>query len=234
MDIPLRIGVVEDNDDLRASLAEVLQARGHAVVAYPSAEDLDGSPRAGAFELMLLDLNLPGEDGLSLAKRLKHSQPSLRVIMLTTRIALADRVNGYDAGADLYLPKPISVDELLAAVRAISRQISASLRSEAAPREGLVRLDTRKLSLQSAKGLVSLNRVDLTLLTSLARAPGQRLEHWQLIEAMDLEVGDAALANLPVQISRLRRKLTQLGCPGDALRSLRASGYQLCITLEIC
>jgi DNA-binding response OmpR family regulator len=234
MDIPLRIGVVEDNDDLRASLVEVLQARGHAVVAYPSAEDLDGSPRAGTFELMLLDLNLPGEDGLSLAKRLKHSQPSLRVIMLTTRIALADRVNGYDAGADLYLPKPISVDELLAAVRAISRQISASLRSEAAPTEGLVRLDTRKLSLQSAKGLVSLNRVDLTLLTSLARAPGQRLEHWQLIEAMDLEVGDAALANLPVQISRLRRKLTQLGCPGDALRSLRASGYQLCITLEIC
>lgn len=233
MDIPLRIAIVEDNDDLRASLREVVQAAGHFVTAYACAEDVDGSPQAEPFELGLLDLNLPGEDGLSLARRLKHAHPLMRIIMMTTRTGLADRVSGYDAGADLYLPKPISVDELLAAVRAISRQIGADLRGGAAQTEGLVRLDTRKLRLHGAQGTVLLNRVDVTLLTSLARAPGQRLEHWQLIEAMGQNVDDAAQSNLAVRMSRLRSKLSQLGCTGNALRSLRASGYQLCIVLEI-
>jgi DNA-binding response OmpR family regulator len=182
---------------------------------------------------MLLDLNLPGEDGLSLASRLKHTHPLMRIIMMTTRTGLADRVSGYDAGADLYMPKPISLDELLAAVRSISRQIDADLRGVAAQTEGLLRLNTLQLRLHGAQGTVSLSRVEVTLLTALARAPGQRLEHWQLIEAMGQDVDNATQTNLAVRMSRLRSKLSQLGCTGDALRSLRASGYQLCIMLEI-
>lgn len=233
MNFSLRIGVVEDNDDLRASLVEVLRALGHTVVAYPSAEDLEGSPGAVPLDLMLLDLNLPGEDGLSLASRLKHTHPLMRIIMMTTRTGLADRVSGYDAGADLYMPKPISLDELLAAVRSISRQIDADLRDVAAQTEGLLRLNTLQLRLHGAQGTVSLSRVEVTLLTALARAPGQRLAHWQLIEAMGQDVDNATQTNLAVRMSRLRSKLSQLGCTGDALRSLRASGYQLCIMLEI-
>lgn len=233
MDAQLRIGIVEDNDDLRESLVEVLHGLGHSAMGYSCAEDLSGSPAAEAFELLLLDLNLPGEDGLSLAARLKRVQPGLRVIMMTTRTALLDRVRGYDVGADLYLPKPVAEDELLAAVRALARQIHADTLKTVDGSAAPLRLNLRALQLQGDQGAAALNPGDVALLSALARAPGQRLEHWQLIEAMGLDVDDAGRANLAVRITRLRAKFSQVGSAGGALKSLRTSGYQLCVPLEI-
>lgn len=234
MDIPpLRIGIVEDNDDLRASLVEVLQACGHAATGFACAEDVDGSPSAAAFHLLLLDLNLPGEDGLSLATRLKRVQPSLRVIMMTTRTALGDRVRGYDVGADLYLPKPVAEDELLAAIRALARQIHADMLKSADETSARLLLDLHSMRLSGGKATVPLNASDVALLVALARAPGQRLEFWQLMEAIGLQVDDSGRANLWVRVTRLRAKLTQAGCTRGALKSLRAAGYQLCVPLEI-
>lgn len=233
MTFPLHIGVVEDNDDLRESLVEVLGAIGHKVSGFSCAEDLDEAQSGTAIDLVLLDLNLPGEDGLSLAKRLKLVQPGLRVIMMTTRTALEERVEGYDSGADLYLPKPASMDELLAAVRAMERQIHADTRRAAKAAGTLLKLDTRALRLQGIAGEISINAVEATLLAALARAAGQRLEHWQLIESMGQEVNTATRANLVVRIARLRGKLDRIGCDKRALKSLRTEGYQLCVTLEI-
>lgn len=233
MSTPLRIGIVEDNDDLRESLVELLQRLGHSVVGFHCAEDLNGSPMSASFELMMLDLNLPGEDGLSLAARLKRVQPSLRVIMMTTRTALADRVRGYDLGADLYLPKPVAGEELLAALRAMSRQIHADALKAAQDASALLRLDVASLQLHGSQGVVTLTPPDVFLLSALARAPGQRLEHWQLIEVLGFQVDEASRANLSVRMTRLRAKLEQAGGPGSALKSLRASGYQLSIPLEI-
>lgn len=233
MDTQLRIGIVEDNDDLRESLVEVLHRLGHLAVGFSCAEDLDGSPVAEAFELLLLDLNLPGEDGLSLASRLKRVQPGLRVIMMTTRTALADRVRGYDIGADLYLPKPVAEDELLAAVRALARQIRADALKTAGGSAPPLQLDVHALQLRGTQAVAPLNALDVALLSALARAPGQRLEHWQLIESLGLQVDDASRANLAVRMTRLRAKLAQVGMTGGVLKSLRASGYQLCVPLEI-
>lgn len=233
MDAQLAIGVVEDNDDLRESLVEVLRGLGYRAAGFSCAEDLDESPGIEFFELMILDLNLPGEDGLSLASRLRRARPSLRLIMMTTRISLGDRVRGYDVGADLYLPKPVDEDELLAAVRSLARQIrSDSLEAAEVSTERLW-LDLRAMRLHGPLGEASLRQVDVALLSVLARAPGQRLEHWQLIEAVGLDQTDAGKANLAVKMTRLRAKLGQAGCSSGALRSLRASGYQLCVPLEI-
>jgi DNA-binding response OmpR family regulator len=232
MDPRIRIGVVEDHDDLRDTLVEVLAALGHTVVGFACAEDVDDSP--AGFDLMLVDLNLPGEDGLSLVGRLKRAQPGLRVILITARSALRDRVRGYDAGADLYLPKPVDESELLAAVRAMTRQLQADTHQAAADGDALLRLDTRTLQLRGATGMTAITAVDAALLTALARAPGQRLEHWRLMEVVGLDLdAESARSNLAVRLTRLRSKLIEVGCVTGALRSVRGSGYQLCVPLEI-
>ena len=228
----IRIGVVEDHDDLRETLVEVLASLGHAVVGFACAEDVDDS--AAAFDLLLVDLNLPGEDGLSLVARLKRAQPSLRVILVTSRAALRDRVRGYDAGADLYLPKPVDETELLAAVRAMTRQLHAETQRVAREAEGLLQLDTRTLQLRGSGGTTTISAVEAALLTALGRAPGQRLEHWQLLEVLGLDLdAEGARSNLAVRLTRLRGKLAEVGCDASALRSLRGTGYQLCVPLAI-
>ncbi len=229
----LSIAVVEDSDDLRESLVEVLAALGHRVVGFSCAEDLVDAPGSDTFGLLILDLNLPGEDGLTLAARLKRVQPNLRVIMMTTRTALGDRVQGYDAGADLYLPKPVAEDELLAAVRALARQNLAHPPGAFDRAETALQFDARTLELRGSGGGAALNATDVQLLSALCRAPGQKLMHWQLLQSLGLEVDDAGKANLAVRMTRLRSKLREAGCDGNALKALRSAGYQLCVTLRI-
>ena len=233
MEKNLRIGIVEDNDDLRNSLAEVLGSLGHLVTAFSCAEDTDDSTVAETLDLLLLDLNLPGEDGLSLAARLKRVQPRLRVVMMTTRTAVDERVRGYEMGADLYLPKPVSERELLAAVGALARQIQNDTVEDARDRSALLQLNIQTLQLSSHSATVSINAVEGALLAALARAPGQRLESWQLLQATGEDTSEAALGNLPVRMTRLRGKLIQAGYPSDSLKALRNSGYQLCVNLEL-
>jgi len=228
----LRIGIVEDNDDLRDSLAEVLGSLGHLVTPFTCAEDTADSTVTEALDVMLLDLNLPGEDGRSLAARLKRVQPRLRVIMMSTRTAVNERVRGYEVGADLYLPKPVSESELIAAVGAISRRIASEAREDARCRSALLQLDVQTLELRCADSTVPINAVESALLLALARAPGQRLQLWQLLQATGEDTTEATLSNLPVRITRLRGKLIRAGCPAGALKALRNSGYQLCVELE--
>lgn len=233
MEKHLRIGIVEDNDDLRSSLTEVLGSLGHEITEFSCAEDTNESAVIETLELLLLDLNLPGEDGLSLAARLKRVQPRLRVIMMTTRTAVDERVRGYDVGADLYLPKPVFEQEILAAVRAIGRQIRQDAVEAARERSTLLLLDIQALQLQSHSATVAINAVEAALLSALARAPGQRLESWQLLQVTDEDTTTATLGNLPVRMARLRGKLSQAGYPASALKALRNSGYQLCVDLEV-
>ncbi len=233
MDVQLKIGIVEDNIDLLESLIEVLASHGHLATGFSCAEDLNDAALTEIFELMILDLNLPGEDGLSLAVRLKRVQPSLRVIMMSTRTAVDDRVRGYDVGADLYLSKPVAEDELLAAVRALGRSIRSDSMKSASNALDPLQLNSLTSQLRGPHGVTALNPADVVLLSALARAPGRRLEHWQLIEVMGLDVSDASKSNLAVRMTRLRSKLGQVGFAGDALKALRGSGYQLCVPLEI-
>lgn len=229
----LRIGIVEDNDDLRGTLEDVLGSLGHQVIGFSCAEDTAESAVIETLDLMLLDLNLPGEDGLSLAARLKRVQPRLRLVMMTTRIAVADRARGYDMGADIYLPKPVSEQELLAVIKALGRQIRHDEIETAKEQSTLLVLDSRALQLKGHGATVAINSVEATLLSTLARAPGQRLESWQILEATGEDATSATLANLPVRMARLRGKLSRVGYPASALKALRNSGYQLCVDLEV-
>ncbi len=107
---PLNILIVEDNENLRESICDALQSLGHHARGIDCAEALPEQADLVRLDLAILDLNLPGEDGLSLAGRLRQTQHDLGIIMLTARVQGEDRAAGYAQGADIYLTKPASLD----------------------------------------------------------------------------------------------------------------------------
>lgn len=224
----LKIVVVEDNNDLRTLLSNALRKEGHRVTALSCAEELEdhaGSDHADAF---LLDINLPGEDGLSLAQRIRHAHPLVGIIMLSARSALDDKLLGYDCGADIYLTKPISLPELSAALRSFARRRLATFK-QINP-EGLT---LNKLELQGQQTSVKLTAQEAIVLTALARAPAGRLETWQIAELLEAEVDESFKSSLAVRMVRLRKKLTDAGAEGLVIESLRNIGYQLTTRIEI-
>lgn len=127
--VSLNIVLVEDHDLLRTVTESVLQAAGHKVVALACAEEVDEALSGMNPDLYILDLNLPGEDGISLARRIRRSHPRVGIIMTTVRAEIADRLDGYESGADIYLPKPTDPNELLAAAVALARRLRPELGS---------------------------------------------------------------------------------------------------------
>jgi DNA-binding response OmpR family regulator len=224
----LNLVVVEDNNDLRTLLCNALRKDGHHVTALSCAEELEdqaGSDHADAF---LIDINLPGEDGLSLAKRIRHAHPLVGIIILSARSALDDKLSGYDCGADIYLTKPVSLPELSAALRSFARRRLATFK-HITPKG----LTLNKLELQGQETSVKLTAQEAIVLTALARAPASRLETWQIAELLDAEVDDSFKSSLAVRMVRLRKKLTDAGADGLVIESLRNIGYQLTTHIEI-
>jgi|GEM_PF-5700042 len=120
----MNIIVVEDHDALREVTVSALSDMGHKVRGIGSAEGLSGELQLCIPHIMVLDLNLPGEDGISVANRIRASYPEIGIIMVTARKNYDDRITGYKSGADIYLTKPTSLEELGAAIDALSRRIS--------------------------------------------------------------------------------------------------------------
>lgn len=225
----LSIAVLEDHDELRELTMAALRGQGHAVVGAYDAQGLEEALAERTIDLLLLDLSLPGEDGLSVARRLKAVMPGLFIIMTTARSALEDRISGYESGADLYLPKPVSQGELLAAVAGVERRI-AQLRDT--DQDKALRLDCTSLQL-TGHATVQLSQTEATLLKVLAQAPGQRVETYRLLEATGRGADTRAKASLEVQIVNLRKKIAAAGGAAPAIRAIRNEGYQLLCPLVI-
>lgn len=123
MTTSLSIIVVEDNDSLRKATVAMLAREGHQASGLVSAEEVDGAIHDIKPDIFVIDLNLPGEDGISLAKRLKTAMPLVGIIMVTARNRLDERLEGYENGADIYLTKPVAPSELLATVSSLGRRM---------------------------------------------------------------------------------------------------------------
>lgn len=229
MDSPLKIIVVEDHDDLRAVTVDALAGMGHDVRGVDCAEALDDALAERSAEVLVLDLNLPGEDGISIARRQRDAQPAIGLIMLTARNAPRDVLSGYDSGADIYLTKPTSVQELAAAVRALGRRI----RTASEPAAASLTLHASNLQLKGLQASVDLSDHEYQLLNALARALEHRLETWQLLELTGKSTSGADKKALAVQIVRLRKKLQDAGAIEPTIKSIRSTGYQLCVPVEI-
>ncbi len=229
----LNITVVEDHDALRAVTVEALRQRGHHVQGIACAEALDDEAAASPSDLFIIDLNLPGEDGLSLSKRIRRGNPRAGIIMATGRTNLDDRIAGYENGADVYLSKPVEMQELLAAVSAVSRRVEMwQARPDVDAQEGFA-VDSRSLTFSGPKGSTVISVSELKMLIAFSTSHGQQLEYWQLMELLGHSPDEFRKASLEVKIVRLRKKLVQVGAEQGCLRSIRLVGYQLCILLKI-
>jgi DNA-binding response OmpR family regulator len=224
----LNIVVVEDNDSLRLVTVTILRQQGHQVIGLACAEEIDDVAGGTLADIFVLDLNLPGEDGISLARRIRKANPNVGIIMVTARIQSQDKTLGYDSGADIYLPKPAEPGELLAAIKALARRI----KPENTHTPNTLVLDLTRLQLQGPAGEAGVTRAESTLLNALARAPGQQLEYWQIAEALGDTQDSLSKSNLEVKIFRLRKKIAQVGGE-DAINAIRLKGYQLCINLIV-
>jgi DNA-binding response OmpR family regulator len=227
----LSIVVVEDNQDLREAIVDVLTALGHRVVGLSCAEDLNDEGAQPMMDLLVVDLNLPAEDGISLARRLRGAQPGLSILMLTARDTVHDKVSGYDAGADMYLTKPVSVEELSAAVKSIERRIQSH--QPPPNQQAILYVQVAELRARGPGGSTELSAVEVALLSALARAPDQRLAHWQLLQISSSDLQLSSLSNLAVKMTRLRKKLIGAGFDGSALHVIRNEGYQLRLQVQL-
>ena len=228
----LGIVVVEDHDALRELTLDVLRDQGHKAVGIACAEEMDEAIGGMPVDLLIADLHLPGEDGLSLVRRFRAAQPLAGIILVTASTQVDIKVQGYNDGADIYLPKPVATEELVAAVRSISRRLIRQAKATAAADQGAFRYDQAQGWIDGPLGRTELSDSESLILASLARAPGQRLGLQQLQNLLARNGATFNKSAFEVRMVRLRKKLISVGAERSCLRSIRMVGYQLGITLQ--
>ncbi len=229
MDTCLNIIVIEDNDDLREATVDALSLEGHEVLGLSCAEVLPEQASWRHIDVMLVDLNLPGEDGLTLTRRVRAIQPDIGIIMVTARGSSLDKRRGYDIGADIYITKPASLEEINAAILSLSRR----LHPKPMQFDDLTLNLGRHVLRGHTQPELQLTSQESALLAAFSRAAEHRLEVWQLIEILDKTNAEDPKAALEIQIARLRKKLLQAGYKGLAIKSIRNWGYQMSAQLRL-
>ena len=221
-----RILVVDDDPGIRDVLSEFLGRHGYAVETVGDTGAMDAAMDDRPPDVIVLDLMMPGEDGLSACKRL-HAAGGPPVIMLSAMGEETDRIIGLELGADDYLPKPCNPRELLARVRAVLR------RRREAPREAQAlsvsfdgwKLDLVRRELSSPQGVtVNLSTGEFNLLRAFVERPERVLTRDQLLDLARSPASEAFDRAIDVQISRLRRKLDD-GSGREMIRTVRGEGY---------
>ena len=222
----MRILVVEDEKRLAQNLQELLRREGYTVdVCYDGVSGLDNA-LSDIYDLMLLDVMLPGMDGFAVLEQLRSAGKHLPVLMLTARGELSDRVRGLDQGADYYLTKPFQMPELLACVRLLLRRTDGQPRQEDAVTCGDLRLEPGTFLLRCGQREVRLSRREYDLMELLIRSYPQIVTKEQLILKVWGYDSDAEDNNVEVYISFLRRKLEHLHS-AVKIRTHRLVGYCL-------
>jgi len=219
----VRILIVEDDRRLAASLRRGLEEAGLAVDAVHDGEDGLAGALATPYDVILLDVMLPGLDGVEVCRRLRDRRIKTPVLMLTARDAVDDRVRGLEAGADDYLVKPFALREVIARIRALSRRHlpdrSASLVA------GRVSLDTGAHLLRVAGAPVDLTAKEFAILEHLLLNRGRVVTRSQLLESVwDYEF-DGGRNLVEVYIGRIRKKIGDAN-GGDPIITVRGSGYR--------
>lgn len=220
----MRVLVVEDEPAIAAALRTILEQASHAVDVAADGGDALVWAETYEYDLIILDLVLPGIDGLTVCRRLRAKGVSAPILMLTALDAIDDRVSGLDAGADDYLAKPFAAAELLARVRALRRRGAG----EPVPviRIGALQLDPASRQVKRGDTPIRLTAKEFAMLEVLVRHPGQVFTQERLIEAV-WDADYSAESNIvEVYIRSLRRKLDG-GRRDGAIETIRGAGYRL-------
>ncbi len=201
----MRITVVEDNESLARGIAYRLEDVGHAVDLIGNGDDADMFLRSDRGEIVILDVNLPGLDGLGVLRNLRDRGDARPVILLTASSGIADRVRGLDAGADDYLVKPFAMSELEARVRALSRRSALPPRSVLEFGSVSLDLDSRQASASGED--LRLPRREVALLEALMRAQGRVVSKRDLLDHTYGVGADVEESAIEAHLSRLRKRL---------------------------
>jgi DNA-binding response OmpR family regulator len=220
----MRILVVEDYAVLRESLAKGLRDQGYAVDATGEGNEGLWYAENHPFDVVILDLMLPGLSGLDVLRTLRAAGNTTPVLVLTARDAIQDRVSGLDLGADDYMVKPFAFDELLARVRALVRRRYAQV--EAVIRIADLEIDTRARRVRRAGEVVALSAREYALLEYLAHRTGHIVSRTELWDHAYDEAAEPNSNVLDVHISHLRRKIDD-GRAHKLIHTKRGQGYVL-------
>ncbi|KVK94144.1 response regulator transcription factor [Burkholderia cepacia] len=220
----MRILLIEDELELASVIGSALNKRNIAVDCALSLSEARFAIRECQYKVVLLDRNLPDGDGLSVIRDLRAAAPGIPVIMLTAAGAITARVEGLEAGADDYLAKPFSMDELTARIRALARR-SPSLQTHVVAVSSL-EIDLVSLSATIRGEPLDLPRRELLALQALVENTGKTVRRDQLIARVYGVNEDIQSNALDAHISRLRSKLAQRDA-GVSIRSIRGIGYLL-------
>ncbi|MDO4427115.1 MAG: two-component system response regulator OmpR [Moraxella sp.] len=227
---PQRILVVDDDARLRGLLQRFLEEDGFTVRACHDGKQMDKLMQRELFSLIVLDLMLPDEDGISICKRLRESGVDTPIIMLTAKGSEADRILGLEAGADDYLPKPFNPKELLARIKAVLRRQSREL--PGAPSQqlevvgfGSWTLDLSTRTLKRDGNIVTLTTGEFSVLKALVQHPREPLTRDKLMNLARGREWGAMERSIDVQVSRLRRLIEDNPSQARYIQTVWGVGY---------
>ena len=235
---PVHVLAVDDDPSIRQMIADYLTDNDMQVTAVASGKEIAEVMARHTIDLLILDLKLPGEDGMQIARNLR-TESDVPIIMLTGRKDEADRVMGLELGADDYLTKPFSPRELLARIRALLRRsraretIADGLSRIRAYRFAGWELNVRLRRLKSPQGeIIPTTNSEFNLLVAFLAAPQRVLSREQLLELSRLHDDEVYDRSVDVQVGRLRRKIEPKGTPTQLIRTERGAGYVFMASVE--
>ncbi len=223
----MRILVVDDEPDLVKALERGLKQEGYAVDTATSGEEALAKASWNPYDLVCLDLNMPGLDGIEVCDSLRTSSfqgVSPRVLMLTARDSIEDRIQGLDVGADDYLVKPFSFDELAARIRSLLRRDSGQTGSII--KIGPLSIDTSRQQAKRGERFLELTSKEFTLLRYFMSKPGQVISQSELLDHVWDEHADPVTNTVRVTVGTLRRKVS-IDDEVDLIETVIGSGYRL-------
>ncbi|WP_187276474.1 response regulator [Parahaliea maris] len=216
----MRVLLVEDDQQLGESLEAALRLEGYAVDWLTSGEPVRSTLSATPYDLLVLDLGLPGVPGMQVLRQLRADKHRLPVLLLTARNTLADKVDGLDSGADDYLAKPFELDELFARLRSLLRRES-SLRSQQLEAAG-IQMDPVNRHVEFAGEPVSLTAREFAILEILVRNAGRFVSRARLEEGIYSWGEEVGSNTVEVYVSRLRKRFGS-----DSIETMRGVGYRM-------
>jgi two-component system OmpR family response regulator len=237
MERPDHILIVDDDAEIRNLLSRYFEKNGLRPTAVADGRAMWQALERGTFDLVVLDLMLPGDDGLTLCRTLR-ARSDLPIIMLTARGEETDRIVGLEMGADDYLPKPFSARELLARIKVVlrrARSLPPNLRPEEEREIGFGgwALDTVHRQLVSPTGVVvPISGAEYRLLRIFLAHPNRVLNRDQLIAMTQGKEADALDRSIDVQVSRLRRRLGDGSRDAAMIKTVRGEGYVLSVPVD--
>ncbi len=221
--------IVDDDERIRMLLQKFLMRHGFLVTAARDAGHARRILTGLDFDLIVLDVMMPGEDGVALTRSVRETRTT-PILLLTAKGETGDRIEGLEAGADDYLPKPFEPKELLLRINAILRRVPDTSAADNAPKVlslGAIRYDLERGEMWQGDDVVRLTATEILLMKIFASQPGAPLSRAKLVEELGRDRGQAQERAVDVQITRLRRKIEDNPKQPRYLQTVRGAGYML-------